>query len=358
MKNIIDQFNYEGTYQCHEPYGYGHINETYLVTCENPTKQYILQWINPTVFKRIPELMKNIELVTTHIKEQYEHEGVDTKDRVLTYVPTHDGYSFYKVGDDYYRLYHFVDHSTSYEQVPDERYLELAGEAFGEFQKRLNTFDANLLFETIEDFHHTPKRYQRFVESLNDAIPERLVEAKEWISFIHERAHMMEKVIHGINASLIPLRVTHNDTKINNILFDRSEPKVKCLVDLDTVMPGSLLYDFGDAVRFGCSTAKEDETDLNLVDVNLVYFEAFTKGFIKPLRDTMTETEFEYLAWSSVLITLELGMRFLMDYLLGDHYFKIHRPKHNYERAINQLTLVKRFEDKLELMNDIVRKYR
>lgn len=358
MKNIIDQFKFEGTYQNHELYGYGHINETYLVTCENPNKQYILQWINPAVFKRIPELMRNIELVTTHIRQQYEQEGIDTRDKVLTYVPTHEGESFYKVGDDYYRLYHFVDNSTSYEQVPDERYLELAGEAFGEFQKRLNSFDANLLFETIEDFHHTPKRYQRFVESLNDAIPERLKEAKEWISFIQERSILMEKIVHGMNASLIPLRVTHNDTKINNILFDRNEPKVKCLVDLDTVMPGSLLYDFGDAVRFGCSTAKEDETDLRLVDVNLTYFEAFTKGFMKPLKDTMTETEFEYLAWSSILITLELGMRFLMDYLLGDHYFKIHHPKHNYERAVNQLTLVKRFEEKLDLMNDIVKKYR
>jgi Ser/Thr protein kinase RdoA (MazF antagonist) len=358
MKDIIDQFLYEGTYVSHETYGYGHINETYLVTCENPNKQYILQWINPAVFKRIPELMKNIELVTNHIKHQYESEGLDPKERVLTYVPTKEGESFFKVGDDYYRLYHFVENSTSYEQVPDQRYLELAGEAFGEFQKRLNTFDANLLFETIEDFHHTPKRYERFIESLNDAIPERLAEAKEWINFISERSRDMQKVIQGINASQIPLRVTHNDTKINNILFDRHEPKVKCLVDLDTVMPGSLLYDFGDAVRFGCSTAKEDETDLSLVDVNLDYFEAFTKGFMRPLKNTMTPTEFDYLAWSSILITLELGMRFLMDYLLGDHYFKIHREKHNFERAKNQLTLVKRLEEKLALMNNIVDKYR
>ena len=171
-------------------------------------------------------------------------------------------------------------------------------------------------------------------------------EAKKWISFIQERAQMMEVVIKGISSNQIPLRVTHNDTKINNILFDKHAPVVKCLVDLDTVMPGSLLYDFGDAVRFGCSTAKEDETNLNLIDVNIDYFEAFTKGFIKPLKDTMTDTEFEYLAYSSILITLELGMRFLMDYLLGDHYFKIHHPKHNYERAVNQLTLVKEIKKK------------
>lgn len=358
MKDIIDQFLYEGTYVNHERFGYGHINETYLVTCENPNRQYVLQWINPAVFKRIPELMKNIELVTNHIRHQYEKEGIDYKDRVLTYIPTHHGESFFKVGEDYYRLYHFVENSTSYEQVPDARYLELAGEAFGEFQHRLHNFDANLLFETIEDFHHTPKRYQRFVEALSDAIPERVAEAKPWIDFIHERANMMERVVTGIVESKIPLRVTHNDTKMNNILFDRHEPKVKCLVDLDTVMPGSLLYDFGDAIRFGCSTALEDETNLDLIDVDLNYFEAFTKGFIKPLKKTMTETEFEYLAWSSVLITLELGMRFLMDYLLGDHYFKIHRPKHNLERAVNQLTLVKRFEEKLPFMEEIVNRYR
>lgn len=358
MKNIIDQFLYQGIYVNHEPYGYGHINGTYLVTCEKPSKQYILQWINPGVFKHIPELMKNIELVTNHIRSQYENEGIDTKDRVLSYVLTQQGDSFYKVDENYYRLYDFVENSTSYEQVPDERYLELAGEAFGEFQHRLHSFDASLLFETIKDFHHTPKRYEHFVDSLKDAIPERLKEAKKWISFIQERAQMMEVVIKGISSNQIPLRVTHNDTKINNILFDKHAPVVKCLVDLDTVMPGSLLYDFGDAVRFGCSTAKEDETNLNLIDVNIDYFEAFTKGFIKPLKDTMTDTEFEYLAYSSILITLELGMRFLMDYLLGDHYFKIHHPKHNYERAINQLTLVKRLEEKLPVMNEIVNKYR
>ncbi len=358
MKEIIDQFLYEGDYVHHEPYGFGHINETYLVTCENPKKQYILQWINPAVFKRIPELMKNIELVTDHIKKQYEREGIEFEDRVLRYVPTSEGRSFYKVGEDYYRLYHFVDNSTSYEQVPDARYLELAGEAFGEFQLRLHNFDANLLCETIEDFHHTPKRYQRFVEALSDAIPERVMEAKPWIDFIHDHQAMMQKVINGINESKIPLRVTHNDTKMNNILFDKNEPKVKCLVDLDTVMPGSLLYDFGDAIRFGCSTALEDETNLDLIDVNLDYFEAFTKGFIRPLKNTMTDTEFEHLAWSSVLITCELGMRFLMDYLLGDHYFRIHRPKHNLDRAINQLTLVKRLEEKLPLMEKIVLKYR
>lgn len=358
MKDIINQFLYEGTYVNHERYGFGHINETYLVTCENPNRQYVLQWINPAVFKRIPELMRNIELVTNHIRAQYESEGIECKNSVLTYIPTQTGDSFYKVGEDYYRLYHFVDNSTSYEQVPDERYLELAGEAFGEFQKRLNNFDATQLFETIEDFHHTPNRYQRFIESLVDAIPERIQEAKPWIDFIHARAHMMTRIITGIVEGKIPLRVTHNDTKMNNILFDRNEPKVKCLVDLDTVMSGSLLYDFGDAIRFGCSTALEDETNLDLIDVNLSYFEAFTKGFIKPLKKTMTETEFEYLAWSSILITLELGMRFLMDYLQGDCYFKIHRPKHNFDRAKNQLTLVKRLEEKLPVMEEIVKKYR
>lgn len=358
MKDIIDHFLYEGTYLTHELYGCGHINETYLVTCVNPNRQYVLQWINPTVFKRIPELMHNIELVTKHMTNQYIQVGIDFKDRVLCYVPTRNGDSFFKVGEDYYRLYHFVENSTSYEQVPDARYLELAGEAFGEFQLRLNSFNASLLHETIEDFHNTPKRYQHFIESLNEAIYERINESKEWIDFIHQRSQIMGRVVEGIKNNQIPLRVTHNDTKINNILFDLDKPQVKCLVDLDTVMPGSLLYDFGDAIRFGCSTALEDETNLDLIDLDLEYFESFTRGFIKPLKETMTDKEFEYLAWSSILITLELGMRFLMDYLQGDHYFKIHRPKHNLERAINQLTLVKRLEEKLSLMEDIVKKYR
>jgi serine/threonine protein kinase len=358
MRTIIERFLYEGTYVSHEKFGFGHINETYLVTCEKPFRQYILQWINPAVFKKIPELMRNIELVTEHIKSQYEKEGIDWKDKVLTYVPTLEGESFIKEERGYYRLYHFVNNSVSYEQVPDARYLELAGEAFGEFQHRLHSFDANLLYETINDFHHTPKRYLHFIESLKQAIPERIEEAKPWIHFIHERASFMHLVVKGIENKTIPLRVTHNDTKINNILFDKDEPKVKCLVDLDTVMPGSLLYDFGDAIRFGCSTAKEDETDLSLIDVNLDYYDAFTRGFIKPLKKTMTETEFEHLSDSAILITLELGMRFLMDYLLGDHYFKIHRPKHNLERAMSQLTLVKRFEERKPEMDAIVRKYR
>lgn len=358
MKTILDRFSYEGHYVSHEKFGYGHINETHLVTCEKPFRQYILQWINPAVFKKIPELMKNIELVTEHIKMQYEEEGIDWKDKVLTYVPTVTGDSYIKEERGYYRLYHFVENSVSYEQVPSARYLELAGEAFGEFQHRLHSFDAKKLYETIHDFHHTPKRYQRFIESLHEAIPERVKEAKDWIDFIHQRQSFMSIVTDGIEEGWIPLRVTHNDTKINNILFDRDEPKVKCLVDLDTVMPGSLLFDFGDAIRFGCSTAKEDETDLELVDVSLEYFESFTKGFIKPLRDTMTEQEFKLLTDSAILITLELGMRFLMDYLLGDIYFKIHRPRQNLDRAVNQLTLVKRLEEKKPMMDAIVAKYR
>lgn len=353
MKDIFDKFNHEGTYDSYEPYGHGHINQTYLVRCKNPDKHYILQWINPTVFKDIPKLMRNIERVTNHLKKQIKQDEI-----VLTCIKTHKGSSYVYHKGNYYRLYPFIEHSISYEQAPDQRYLERAGQAFGEFQNNLSSFNPNQLYETIKDFHHTKNRYKAFVSSLKKAIPERLFEAKAWIHLIHERKHLMSLVDEGICRKLIPLRVTHNDTKINNILFDRDAPKVLCIVDLDTVMPGSLLYDFGDAIRSGCSTTQEDETNLDLVDINLEYFEAFTKGFIKPLRTMMTYTEFQYLALSSVIITLELGMRFLMDYLLGDHYFKIEHEKHNFERAKNQLTLVKKLEDRLDDMNEIIKKYK
>ena len=358
MKHILDRFQHEGTYLKHESYGGGHINDTYLVTCTHPFRQYVLQWINHRVFHRIPEVMMNIERVTEHMKKQYLDEGIDPKDKVLSFIPTLDGSSYYLDGEDHYRLFHFIHNSISYEQVPHPRYLELAGEAFGEFQKRLHAFDPNELFETIPDFHHTPKRFQVFKDALKQAIPIRLEEAKDWIDFILSKEGYADLIIRGMEQKMIPLRVTHNDTKINNILFDKSTASIQCIVDLDTVMPGSLLYDYGDAIRFGCSTAREDETDLEKIDLDLEKYETFTKGFIRPLKDLMTKTEFDYLPMSAIIITLELGMRFLMDYLLGDVYFKIHRDKHNFDRAKSQLTLVKKMEEKIIEMTTIVNIYR
>lgn len=358
MKQIFDKFQHEGTYLTHERYGSGHINDTYLITCTHPDRQYVLQWVNHRVFHHIPEVMMNIERVTEHIKQQYMMEGIDPKDKVLSFIPTIDGMSYYLDGEDHYRLFHFVENSVSFEQVPHPSYLELAGEAFGEFQKRLHTFDPSELFETIRDFHHTPKRFAVFKESLKQAIPERVVQAKEWIDFVLSKEEYANLITKGIEEQTIPLRVTHNDTKINNILFDKTTEAIKCIVDLDTVMPGSLLYDYGDAIRFGCSTALEDEVNLSLIDLDLERFETFTKGFIRPLKDVMTKTEFDYLPVSAIIITLELGMRFLMDHLLGDVYFKIHRENHNFDRAKSQLTLVKRMEEKMIMMTQIVDKYR
>ena len=324
------------------PYGNGHINDTYCV--EAP--RYILQRINTNIFKDPDGLMENIENVTAFLRKKIESAGGNPDRETLTVIKTLDGKNYYKYDDNnVFRLYLFIEDTKTIEN--DKTYDDLyeAGIGFGRFQKMLEDFPVEILHETIPNFHHTPKR----VEALKQAIAEnkagRKDSVQEEIAFALEKAAFADKVINGIAEGKIPMRVTHNDTKINNILFDAETGKAVSVIDLDTVMPGSMLYDFGDALRMGGSTGAEDETDLSKVNFDAKAFECFAKGFLSEMKDSLTDEELALLPFSVKLMTYECGIRFLTDYLNGDTYFKIHREHHNLDRARNQFKLVADLEN-------------
>ncbi|MCI9218659.1 MAG: aminoglycoside phosphotransferase family protein [Lachnospiraceae bacterium] len=320
-----------------ESYGNGHINDTFLVTMP----RYILQRINTSIFRNPEELMENIENVTGFLREKLGEAGEDFERGTLQVVPAKDGGSYYKVDDDnVFRVYRFVEGTKSIENSKTPKDLYEAGVGFGHFQKLLADFPVEKLHETIQDFHHTPKRIEALREAIRQDRAGRAGSVQREIDFALENASWADCVVKGMEAGRIPVRVTHNDTKINNILFDRDTGKAVCVIDLDTVMPGSMLYDFGDALRIGGSSAAEDETDLDKVWFEEGAFEAFAKGYLSEMRETLTEAEMALLPLSVKLMTYECGIRFLTDYLNGDTYFKIHREHHNLDRARNQFKLV------------------
>ena len=332
-------------------YGNGHINDTYITN----TKNYILQRINTNIFKNPDELMQNIENVTKHIRCKMKALGRDEDRSTLTVVKTRKGESFVKCDDDHvYRVYKFIGGSETIEKAESDVHMYNAGRGFGEFQQMLTDYPVDTLFDTIPNFHNTVKR----VEALETAIREnrtgRLIFVKDEVEFALSRAKDAAVILEGIEDGSIPLRVTHNDTKINNILFDDQTHEPLCVIDLDTVMQGSLLYDFGDALRIGASSAAEDEEDLDKVWFDEKLFEAFAKGFLEFMGKDITPREKELLSFSAKLLTYECGIRFLTDYLNGDTYFKIHKPAHNLIRARNQFKLVKDIEDKMDKLNEII----
>ena len=329
------------------PYGNGHINDTYVVN----TNKIILQRINTSIFPNPEKLMENINNVTKHIRKKIELAGGDPDRETLTVVPTIDGKLFYEADKEHvYRAYTFVGGTKTIENDKTPEDLFEAGVGFGKFHNMLADFPADSLYETIKDFHNTPKRVEALKEAIEKNIAGRKDSVKEEIEFALENAKWADVVVKGMEQGEIPVRVTHNDTKINNILFDEITGKAVCVIDLDTVMPGSLLYDFGDALRMGSSTAAEDETDLDKVNFDEETFRAFSKGYLSEMKNSITERELELLPFSIKLLTYECGIRFLTDYLNGDTYFKIHREHHNLDRARNQFKLVSdisKIEDRL-----------
>ena len=320
-----------------EGYGNGHINDTYLVTMP----RYILQRINTSIFRNPDELMENIENVTGFLREKMRAAGEDFERGTLQVVPTKEGGRYYKVDDEnVFRVYRFVEGTKTIEDSKTPEDLLEAGVGFGHFQKMLADFPVEKLHETIRDFHHTPKRVEALREAIRADRAGRAGSVKAEIDFALENAAWAGSVVKGMEEGRIPVRVTHNDTKINNILFDRESGKAVCVIDLDTVMPGSMLYDFGDALRIGGSTAAEDEVNLDKVWFDERAFEAFAKGYLSEMREALTEDELALLPMSVKLMTYECGIRFLTDYLDGDTYFKIHREHHNLDRARNQFKLV------------------
>lgn len=349
LSKVLKEFNIDNDIQS---YGNGHINDTY---CSAPTK-YIIQRINTSVFTDPYALMENIENVTAFLGKKIKAEGGDPKRETLTVIKTIHGENCYKYDDNnYFRVYTFIGDTKTIEDDKTLDDLYEAGRGFGKFQQMLADFPVEKLHETIKDFHNTPKR----VEALKTAIAEdkagRAASVQAEIEWALEKSAFADTVIKGIESGEIPVRVTHNDTKINNILFDNVTGKAVAVIDLDTVMPGSMLYDFGDALRMGGSTAAEDELDTSKIHFDKECFKYFADGYLSEMKDVLTPMELELLPFSAKLLTYECGIRFLTDYLNGDTYFKIHREGHNLDRARSQFKLVDEIESMEDELKAIVR---
>ncbi len=349
MLDIISRFRLEGTPIGCVDFGSGHINKTYLVVTNQP-HLYVLQDVNTRTFPDADGLMRNVILVTQHIRKKVEDPR-----QVLQLVPTDDN-RFYILEDDnrLWRMYEYVTGSICLDQVECIDDFRHAGEAFGIFQQQMADFSAEKLVEVIPDFHNTPKRYQAFHNAIERDKKNRAADVREEIDFFLERENSAGELVRLLQAGKLPLRVTHNDTKLNNVMMDEATRAPLCIVDLDTVMPGLAAYDFGDAIRYGASEAPEDERNLSKVHMSLDLYRAFAEGFVGVSRGSLTALERETLPEGARLMTLECGMRFLTDYLQGDTYFHIARPEHNLDRARTQLTLVRDMESKWAQMKTII----
>jgi len=349
LNEIMEQFCLDDSI---EEYGEGHINETYVTK----QKKYILQRINTDIFKDYSGLMENVVNVTEFLKKKITEAGGDPERETLTVIKTKNGENFYRYNDKYvYRVYKFIPNSKAISTSDNPVRLYYAAKGFGKFQKMLSDYPADTLVETIENFHNTPMRFEALEAAIAADKVGRAASVKEEIDFALSQKDFISEVMDGLDDGSIPLRVTHNDTKINNVLFEEDGDEAVCVIDLDTVMPGSLLYDFGDALRVGGATAAEDETDLSKVWFNVDAFRYFTKGFFEEMADSMTEREKDLLPLSVKLMTYECGIRFLTDYLDGDNYFKIHREHHNLDRARTQFKLVKDIDSRMEELSSIVK---
>lgn len=352
MHTIYNQFLLDGAPVSCVRYGNGHINETYLLVTNRP-HTYILQKLNSRVFPDIPGLMKNLIAVTEHLRRQDENPN-----HVLTLVPTLDGSAYLHTPDNQdWRLFEFVSDSLSLEfpETPDD--FMQSGKAFGTFQNMLSAFPADTLTETIPHFHDTPYRYQTFHKAVGEDRAGRLQTVREEVEWFLAHEAQASALMDWHLRGTLPLRVTHNDTKLNNVLLHYRTRAPLCIIDLDTVMPGLAANDFGDSIRFGANTAAEDETDLDKVSLSMPMYGAYAKGFLESCGNRLSGDERESLPTGAYCMTLECGLRFLTDHLNGDVYFHIRRPGHNLDRARTQIRLVEDMERKRDEMTEIVQKY-
>lgn len=336
----------------------GHINGTFFVDTADG-KKYVIQRINTGIFKDPDELMRNVIGITEHIRRKLAVEGGDVERGTLHFIKTVSGDNYYEDRENgsAWRAYVYVDGVESFQSAGSTDVFSQVGRAFGHFQMQLADYDASGLCETIPNFHNTPSRYADFEAALVRNASGRADRAADAVEFVKAHKDVCSYIADRIAAGVLPLRVTHNDTKLNNILIDKATGKPICIIDLDTVMPGSVLFDFGDAIRFGASSAAEDEKDLSAVFMREDMFEAFAGGFIGGLEGSLTDTEILELPMGALVITLETGIRFLTDYLDGDTYFRTHYPEHNLDRARNQFKLVADMEAKMPEMLKVVKKY-
>lgn len=362
VKALAGQFQILGEFLESGPYGTGHINDTYRVVFDQggTMARYILQRINHHVFKNPPALMENVMRVTSHIREKLIQQGASgISRRVLTVIPTREGGIYFREdGGNYWRAYIFIEKARTYDVLETPKQAYEAAKAFGKFQRQLADLSGPALHDTIPNFHNGPLRYQSFLKALQADVCQRAVTAAPEIEFLRSHAPIFDVLPTLYQKGEIPLRVTHNDTKLNNVMLDDETGEGICVIDLDTLMPGLIHFDFGDIVRTSTSPAKEDEQDLSKVTMLLPRFEAIVNGFLDSIGESITPMEREHLVLAGKLITLIIGTRFLTDYLAGDQYFKIHREGHNLDRCRTQFKLVASMEEQEEEMHSLVSRWK
>jgi hypothetical protein len=359
LRAVAKQFAISGEFEEARPHGTGHINDTYAVTFRQTggPVRYVLQRINHSIFKNPPALMENVERVTAHVRRKLEAGNADQLDRrVLTLVPTCDGRSWHADADgNYWRCYLFIERATTYDQITTAAQAREGAKAFGLFQRQLADLPPPRLHETIPGFHHSRQRFDALRAAIEANPRNRAAAVKPEIEFCLRREAMVD-VLLGLQArGELPERVTHNDTKLNNVMLDDATGEGVCVIDLDTVMPGLALYDFGDMCRTGCSPTAEDERDLAKAEARMDIFEALVRGYLATAGEFLNAAEKAHLVFSARLITFEIGLRFLTDHLLGDRYFKIHRDGHNADRARVQFKMVESFERREAALDKVVK---
>jgi hypothetical protein len=360
LKTIIANFQHSGTFTRAYPYGSGHINDTYKVeTLEDNQHNYILQRINHNVFKDVPGLMENVERVTKHIRTKLDKiEDSNPEREALTVIPAQDGQSYFKDEEgNFWRMYIFIWDNRSYDLVDSPEKAYEGGKMFGKFQAMLADLPGKPLNETIPNFHNIEWRLDTFEEILQEDTVGRASGIPDEIKFVRDRAEEMKTILNLGREGKIPLRITHNDTKFNNVLLDQDD-KGLCVIDLDTVMPGYVHYDFGDSIRTSTNTGAEDEADLSKVEMDIRLFEAYARGFLEQTKDTLNDVEIDHLAFAGKLFPFIIGLRFLTDYVDGDNYFKIKHDGHNLQRSRAQFKLLQSMERQYEEMKSIIEKLR
>ena len=359
LKSVVGQFQIYGDLIDIQPFGTGHINDTCCAVFDQAgcPVRYVLQRINHNIFPEPSKLMENVERVTSHIRAKLQASNAsDISRKVLTVIPTADGSSYCQDADgNYWRMYFLIEKARTYDVLESLDQAYEAARAFGEFQSLLADLPQPPLFETIKDFHNGPKRYQTFLDVLKKDPCNRAAGAKAEIDFLTGHAWIFDVLPKLVAEGKIPVRTTHNDTKINNVMLDEETGKAICVIDLDTVMPGISQYDFGDIVRTTASPTEEDEMDISKVGAKLDRFEAILKGYLSTAGQFLNSHEKDNLVLGGELITLIIGTRFLTDHLDGDNYFKIHREGHNLDRCRTQLKLVQSILEQEEQIKSIVK---
>ncbi|WP_296635730.1 aminoglycoside phosphotransferase family protein [Polaribacter sp.] len=346
LKNIFNEFDHKSEYISHSELNSGHINDTFLVKTKED-RNYILQKINHHIFKDVPGLVNNKVLTSEHIKSKYPNLSEEAlNQKVLSFVKskTTDFY-YHKENGGFWNVMIFIDNSVTYEVVKDTKIAFEGGKLLGQFLNDTSDFDSSQLIAVIPNFHDMSFRFKQYKSAVQSALKTRLQKAGKYtklIANLKEEMHILQNLKEN---GEIPTRVTHNDTKISNSLFDKNSKGI-CMIDTDTVMPGIIHYDFGDAIRTICNTAAEDEKDLSKVEFNLEYYKAYKKGYLEKTKDSLAETELKYLPLAAKTMIFIMGLRFLTDYLNNDTYYKTNYPEHNLDRARNQFKLIESFVEK------------